>query len=107
MNLFARSTPAGADWFEDAGDPSKLFPIVRFVSDDVFATRSSGYGAMFSLDGVDTECLDDAAEAAMSAELLGGLRLVPENLVIYQIARKRRGFVPRVSACGFAKCGRG
>jgi type IV secretion system protein VirB4 len=94
VNLFARSTPAGADWFEDAGDPSKLFPIVRFVSDDVFATRSGGYGATFSLDGVDTECLDDAAEAAMSSELLGGQRLVPENLVIYQIARKRRGFVP-------------
>jgi type IV secretion system protein VirB4 len=94
VNLFSKAPPAAAEWFEDAGDPSKLFPITRFVSDDVFATRSGGYGATFALNGVDTECLDKAAELAMSAELLGGQRLVPENLVVYQIARKRRGFVP-------------
>ena len=77
MNLLSKSAPAGADWFQDAGDPSKLFPIVRFVSSDVFATRPGGYGAMFSLDGVDTECLDDAAEAAMLAALPGMLVHVP------------------------------
>ena len=78
----------------NAGDPSELFSITRFVSDEVFATRSGGYGATFRLDGVDTECLSDEAEVAMSTELLGGQRLVPENLVVYQIARKRRGFIP-------------
>jgi type IV secretion system protein VirB4 len=94
VNLFQNAKPGGADWFEDAGDPSELFSITRFVSKDVFATRAEGYGAMFKLEGVDTECLSDEAEAAMSAELLGGLRLVPEDLIVYQIARKRRGFMP-------------
>ncbi len=94
LKLFSKATAAGDDWFRDAGDPSELFPITRFVSDEVFATRAGGYGASFTLDGVDTECLSDEAELALSAELLGGQRLVPENLVVYQIARKRRGHMP-------------
>jgi|GEM_PF-4174828 len=59
LNLFSRAPPGDGDWFEDAGDPSKLFPITRFVSEGIVATHSGGYGETFSLDGVDTECPDN------------------------------------------------
>jgi hypothetical protein len=94
LKFLSRATTAGDDWFRDAGDRSELFPIRRFVSDEVFATRSGGWGASFALDGVDTECLTDEAQVALSAGLPGGQRLVPGNLVVYQIARERRGHMP-------------
>jgi type IV secretion system protein VirB4 len=94
MKLFRKSTAGGDDWFQDAGDPSELISITRPISDDVFATRTGGYGAKFSVEGVDTECLSNEALATMSSELLTGQRLVPEEFVSYQIVRKRRGFVP-------------
>ncbi len=96
MKFFQKSSaPAGVEWFEDAGDPTELFPITRFVHEKLFATRTGGYGASFRLNGVDAECLSDDEEAALSRELQGAQRLVPEDLIVYQIARKRRGFVPR------------
>ena len=97
MNLFHKSPPGSAEWFETAGDPSELVSITRPVGEDVFGVRAGGYGLMFSLPGLDTECLSDDAVTAMSSELQTAQRLVPERFITYQIARvKRRGFVPKL-----------
>jgi type IV secretion system protein VirB4 len=97
MNFFRRSQPGSAEWFESAGDPSELVSITRPVGEHVFGVRAGGYGLMFSLPGVDTECVSDDAVTAMSSGLQTAQRLVPDDFITYQIARvKRRGFLPKL-----------
>jgi hypothetical protein len=81
MNVFRKTRPGGDDWYRDAGDPSELISITRPVSQDLFGTRAGGFGLSFSVGGVDTECLSDAALTAMSSELQTGQRLIPEEFV--------------------------
>ena len=97
MNLLYKAQPGSAEWFHDAGHPSELISITRPIAEDVFGVRAGGYGLMFSLPGIDAECLSDDAVTAMSSELQTAQRLVPEEFVAYQIARvKRRGFTPKL-----------
>jgi hypothetical protein len=94
MSFFSKSQPGGDRWYRNAGDPSELVSITRAVSEELFATRAGGYGVTFAVEGVDTECLSEETLTALSSELLNGSRLVPEDFVVYQIVRKRRGIVP-------------
>jgi len=46
-------------WFTGAKAANSIVPIARFVSPTIFATKTSGYGCLFSLTGVDEEGLTD------------------------------------------------
>jgi type IV secretion system protein VirB4 len=46
-------------WFTGAKAANSIVPIARFVSPTVFAAKSSGYGCLFSITGVDEEGLTD------------------------------------------------
>jgi type IV secretion system protein VirB4 len=100
MSPFAKALPGGDEWFQSAGNPAELMSITRFVSDQVFATRSGGYGCSFYLAGIDAECLGEKQMAVVSSELLQALRLLPENVILYQIAVKQRGAALSFSHCG-------
>ena len=69
MNLLRESQTGSAEWFECRRHRSELISITRPVGEHVFGVRAGGYGLMFSLPGVDTECLSDDAITAMSSEL--------------------------------------
>jgi type IV secretion system protein VirB4 len=46
-------------WFAKAGAACSIVPISRFVSNTAFALKGGGYGCLFSLAGIDEECLTD------------------------------------------------
>ena len=46
-------------WFAKAGAACSVVPIARFVNEHVFALKGGGYGCLFSLTGIDEECLTD------------------------------------------------
>jgi type IV secretion system protein VirB4 len=83
-------------WFTDAKAANSIVPIARFVSPTVFATKSSGYGCLFSVTGVDEEGLTDQELEAKIRAIEGGLRGLPEGACLYQYMRVTSGFaIPR------------
>ncbi|MBB5319459.1 VirB4 family type IV secretion system protein [Tunturibacter empetritectus] len=83
-------------WFTDAKAANSIVPIARFVSPTVFATKSSGYGCLFSVTGVDEEGLTDQELDARIRAIEGGLRGLPEGACLYQYMRVTSGFaIPR------------
>jgi type IV secretion system protein VirB4 len=83
-------------WFTDAKAANSIVPIARFVSPTVFATKSSGYGCLFSVSGVDEEGLTDQELEARIRAIEGGLRGLPEGACLYQYMRVTSGFaIPR------------
>jgi type IV secretion system protein VirB4 len=83
-------------WFTDAKAANSIVPIARFVSPTVFATKSSGYGCLFSVSGVDEEGLTDQEIEARIRAIEGGLRGLPEGACLYQYMRVTSGFaIPR------------
>jgi type IV secretion system protein VirB4 len=83
-------------WFTDAKAANSIVPIARFVSPTVFATKSSGYGCLFSVTGVDEEGLTDQELEARIRAIEGGLRGLPEGACLYQYMRVTSGFaIPR------------
>ena len=83
-------------WFTDAKAANSIVPIARFVSPTVFATKSSGYGCLFSVTGVDDEGLTDQELEARIRAIEGGLRGLPEGACLYQYMRVTSGFaIPR------------
>ena len=83
-------------WFTDAKAANSIVPIARFVSPTVFATKTRGYGCLFSVEGIDDEGLTDADVEARVRAIEGGLRGLPEGSCLYQYMRVTSGFtIPR------------
>jgi type IV secretion system protein VirB4 len=83
-------------WFTDAKAANSIVPIARFVSPTVFATKTSGYGCLFSVSGMDEEGLTDQELEARIRAIEGGLRGLPEGASLYQYMRVTSGFdIPR------------
>ena len=83
-------------WFAKAGAACSIIPISRFVSDHIFATKTSGYGVCFHLTGKDEEGLTDQELEARVALIEGALRGLPEGSSLYQYTRILSGFeLPR------------
>ena len=83
-------------WFTDAGAANSIVPIARFVSPNIFATKTRGYGCMFELTGADEEGLTDSEINARVRAVETGLRGLPEDSSLYQYMRVTSGFeIPR------------
>ena len=83
-------------WFTAAKAANSIVPIARFVSPTIFATKTSGYGCLFSVAGVDEEGLTDQELDARVRAVEGGLRGLPEGSCLYQYMRIKSGFdIPR------------
>jgi len=83
-------------WFTGAKAANSIIPIARFVAPTVFATKTDGYGCLFSIAGVDEEALTDQELDAVVRSIEGGLRGIPEGACLYQYMRIRSGAdIPR------------
>jgi len=76
-------------WFTQAGAACSIVPVSRFVTDCIFATKTSGYGVLFSVAGADEEGLTDQELEARVATIEGALRGLPEGSSLYQYTRVR------------------
>ena len=86
-------------WFAKAGAACSIVPISRFVSPNIFALKSGGYGCLFSLTGVDEESLTDLDLDSRVRAVEGALRGLPEGSCLHQYTRVRSGFdLPRQPA---------
>jgi type IV secretion system protein VirB4 len=83
-------------WFAKAGAACSIVPISRFVSEHIFALKDGGYGCLFSLIGIDEECLTDLELESRVRSIEGALRGLPEGSCLYQYTRVMSGFdLPR------------
>jgi type IV secretion system protein VirB4 len=83
-------------WFTEAKAANSIVPIARFVAPTIFATKTSGYGCLFSVTGVDEEGLTDQELNVRVRAVEGGLRGLPEGSCLYQYMRITSGFdIPR------------
>jgi type IV secretion system protein VirB4 len=83
-------------WFAKAGAACSIVPISRFVSEHIFALKGGGYGCLFSLAGIDEECLTDLELESHVRSIEGALRGLPEGSCLYQYTRVLSGFdLPR------------
>jgi type IV secretion system protein VirB4 len=83
-------------WFAKAGAACSIVPIARFVSPNVFALKSGGYGCLFSLVGIDEEGLTDLELDSRMRSIEGSLRGLPEGSCLYQYTRVMSGYdLPR------------
>lgn len=86
-------------WFAKAGAACSIVPIVRFVSDQIFALKGGGYGCLLRLAGIDDESLTDQEIESQIRSVEGALRGLPEGTCLYQYTRVRSGFdLPRQNA---------
>jgi type IV secretion system protein VirB4 len=84
-------------WFAKAGAACSIMPITRFVTDHFFALKGGGYGCLFSLVGLDEECLTDQELNSHLSMVEGTLRSLPQDACLYQYSRTRLGFdLPRI-----------
>jgi type IV secretion system protein VirB4 len=79
-------------WFSKSRPGRELFPIDRFVDDWTFSTKTGGYGAVFSLRGIDGEGLTREHLDSISGRVSRALRSLPDGSTLYQYTLKRRGF---------------
>jgi type IV secretion system protein VirB4 len=93
-----RRTDAVTRAFREAGALSEVMPIVGFVDDTVFITKSGHVGVVLALDGVDYECLDAAQREAVTVRFDAALRLWDERTRLYQYVLKRRSPVSAPAA---------
>ena len=70
-----KSTP----WFAESGAACSIIPISRFVDGNVFASKGGGFGALFSLQGVDEEGQTDEQLDYLSRRIEGALRGLPHR----------------------------
>src|ERR1700744_3542081 len=84
------------EWFAGAKAANSIVPISRFVSENIFATKTSGYGCLFSVAGVDEEGLTDQELEVRVRAVEGGLRGLAEGSTLYQYMSITAGFhIPR------------
>jgi len=78
-------------WFAKAGAACSVVPIARFVNEHIFALKGGGYGCLFSLTGIDEECLTDQQLESELRMVEGALRGLPEGSCLYQYTRSMSG----------------
>lgn len=86
-------------WYAKAGAASSIIPLSRWVSPNVFALKTGGYGIVASLTGMDEESLTDQEIESRTRSVLGALRGLPEDACLYQYSRVLSGYeIPRKPA---------
>ena len=87
-----RHTP----WYAKAGAGCSIVPVSRFVTPNIFALKTGGYGCLFSLAGMDEESLTDQELESRVRSIEASLRGLPTGSCLYQYARVLSGFdIPR------------
>jgi type IV secretion system protein VirB4 len=87
-----RHTP----WYAKAGAGCSIVPVSRFVTPNIFALKTGGYGCLFSLTGIDEESLTDQELESRVRLIEASLRGLPKGSCLYQYARVLSGFdIPR------------
>ena len=84
-----RHTP----WYAKAGAGCSIVPVSRFVTPNIFALKTGGYGCLFSLTGMDEESLTDQELESRVRSIEASLRGLPTGSCLYQYARVLSGFV--------------
>lgn len=96
MTLANTDRQKDAPWFAKAGAACSIIPISRFVSRNIFALKSGGYGCLFALAGMDEESLTDQDIDARIRSIEGALRSLPVGSCLYQYSRAIAGYeLPR------------
>jgi type IV secretion system protein VirB4 len=85
-----------APWFTKAGAATSIVPLSHFVGGSIFALKGSGYGCLFSLDGIDPESRTDEDLDVRVRGVEAALRGLPQGSCLYQYSRVISGFdLPR------------
>ena len=88
-------------WYAKAGAASSIVPQSRWVSSNIFALKTGGYGIVASLAGMDEESLSDQEIESRTRAVLGALRGLPEGSCLYQYSRVLSGYeIPRKPTYG-------
>ena len=88
-------------WYAKAGAASSIVPLSRWVSLNIFALKTGGYGFVASLTGMDEESLSDQDIESRTRAVLGALRGLPDGSCLYQYSRVLSGFeIPRKPTYG-------
>lgn len=74
--------------YKDSGSISSVIPIKRFLTDQVFLTKSGALGIGLEPSGIDYECLTDEMLANHSARIYSALRPIGESFRLYQYVIK-------------------
>ena len=77
--------------YEESGSLNAMVNLFGFIGPQVFLTKSGEAGIILDIEGVDYECLDQAALDALTKRLESALRLFDENYRVYQLLFKRNG----------------
>ena len=86
--------------YQETGSLNAMVNLYGFVGPQVFLTKSGEVGILLEMQGVDYECLDQAALDGLTKRLESALRLFDENYRVYQLLFKRnRETIPH-SFCG-------
>ena len=75
--------------FLEAGAMSSLIGLFGFVDERTFLTKSGDLGVVFSVRGVDAECLDHTERDHIARRFEGAVRALDERFRIYQYVLKR------------------
>ena len=75
--------------YEETGSLNAMVNLFGFIGPQVFLTKSGEVGIVLELQGVDYECLDQAALDALTKRLESALRLFDETYRVYQLLFKR------------------
>ncbi|GAC1699929.1 MAG: hypothetical protein NVS9B4_00310 [Candidatus Acidiferrum sp.] len=82
---------------------STVVPLSRFVTTNIFALKSGGYGCLLGLDGIDDEGVTDTQIAHNIATIRAALASIPDNGGrLYQYMRIRRGYTIPIAERGYA-----
>ena len=86
--------------FHDAGYLHRLLQPWGFPTDDVLLMKSGAIAAVYAVEGVDVEGLDQAARVALVRRKEGALRQLDPDVLIYEYLVKRPApaLVPLVAA---------
>jgi type IV secretion system protein VirB4 len=86
--------------YEETGSLNAMVNLFGFIGPQVFLTKSGEVGIVLEMQGVDYECLDQAALDALTKRLESALRLFDETYRVYQLLFKRsRQAIPH-TYCG-------
>ena len=78
-------------WFSGSLPMRNIVPISRFVTDSVFGVKTGGFGAMFSVSGVDDESLTEESLQNISRRLIAAFKKLEPTVTVYQYLVKTRG----------------
>jgi len=75
--------------YREAGALCSQVNLFGFVDEETFLTKSGDLGVIFSLEGVDYECLDTNAIENLTRRLTAAFRIFDEKCRVYQYLLKR------------------